>query len=199
LAARRPVYYPPPDFARCALKRSLVASGPWFRTHPSTQPAIYFSKRSGARFTPEHSPFGVLYAAGDITTSLFEVFGDEMFENDHRIRAFRWLNYSVSKLTIPRVKICNLASPQVCSSLNVELGTLMGQEFGATQVWALAIMEHRAEAHGIVYRSRFTQRTCLALFDRGGTASQVEEELVGSLDNLPEANEFLDQYRCIVV
>lgn len=177
----------------------MLDSGPWFRIHPSTKSAIYFSTRSSGRFTPEHSPFGVLYAAKDIETALFEVFGDEMFENDHRIRAFRWITYSVSELTLPKTRVCNLASRDLRTALNVELGTLMGQEFDATHAWALAIMAHPSEAHGIVYRSRFTLRNCVALFDRGSTAALVEEELTGSLDLLPEANEFLDKYQCMVV
>ena len=177
----------------------MLDSGPWFRIHRSTKSATYFSIRSGGRFTPEHSPFGVLYAARDIETALFEVFGDEMFENDHRIRAFRWMTYSVSKLTLPKTRVCNLASRHVRASLNVELGTLMGQEFDATHAWALAVMAHPSEAHGIVYRSRFTLRNCVALFDRGSTAALIEEELIEALDSLPEANEFLDKYHCIVV
>jgi len=199
LVRRRPVYFPDRDFLRRPLKRSLAARGPWFRIHPSAKSAIYFSRRSGGRFTPENSPFGVLYAGVNITTALFEVFGDEMFENDHRIRAFRWMNFSVSKVTIPRVRICNLANQQVRASLNVELGTLMGQEFDATQAWALAIMVHPSEVYGIVYRSRFTQKNCLALFDRGETASLLEAELIGPLSVLPEANAFLDRYSCMVI
>lgn len=194
----RPVYFPGADFSRF-LKGSFVASGPWLRVHPSARSAVYFSKRSGQRFTPATSPFGVLYAATDITTALFEVFGDEMFENDRRIRAFRWMSYSVSKIDIPRVRICNLGNPRVRASLKVDLGTLMGPEFDATQSWALAIMEHPAEIHGIVYRSRFTDKNCLALFDRGRTASQVKAALVNQVHLLPEANRFLDRYQCSIV
>ena len=91
LPASRPVYFPDPDFFGRPLKRALLNIGPWFRIHPSAKSAVYFSRRAGGRFTPEDPPFGVLYAAVDITTALFEVFGDEMFENDRRIRACRWM------------------------------------------------------------------------------------------------------------
>jgi hypothetical protein len=43
------------------------------------------------------------------------------------------MNSSVSKLKTPRVKVCNLASRKVRSSIKVDLGTLMGQDFAATQ------------------------------------------------------------------
>jgi RES domain-containing protein len=199
LAASRPVYPPDPDFFRRPLKRALLSTGPWLRIHPSTKSAVYFSRRASGRFTPADPPFGVLYAAVDITTALFEVFGDEMFENDHRIRAYRWMHSSVSELETPRAKVCNVASRQVRSSIKVDLGTLMGQDFSATQAWALAIMRHPSEAEGIIYRSRFTNRNCLALFDRGKIPSLIKEELIGPLNGLAEANSFLDRNGCVIV
>ena len=49
------------------------------------------------RFTPENAPFGVLYMGQDLPTILFEVFGDEMFENDCRIQvAWRWMSMQIS-------------------------------------------------------------------------------------------------------
>lgn len=176
-----------------------MSVGPWYRIHPSTKSAVYFSGRANARFTPEDPPFGVLYAAVDIATALFEIFGDEMFQNDRRIRGYRWMNSSASELRVPRVRICNLASRQVRSSLKVDLGTLMGQDFEATQAWALAIMQHPSEAEGIIYRSRFTNRNCLALFERGEIPTLVKETLIGSLNGLAKVNEFLDRNECVIV
>ena len=199
MVANRPVYLPDPDFFGRPIKRALLNTGPWFRIHPSTKSAVYFSRRANGRFTPEDPPFGVLYAAADITTSLFEVFGDEMFENDHHIRAYRWMNSSVSELKAPRAKVCNLSSRQVRSSIKVDLGTLMGQDSAATQAWALAIMQHPSEAEGIIYRSRFTNRNCLALFDRGEIPSLIKEELIGPLNGLAEANSFLDRHGCVTI
>jgi len=199
LPASRPVYLPDPDFFGRPLGEALLSIGPWFRIHPSTKSAVYFSRRASGRFTPENPPFGMLYAAVDIATALFEVFGDEMFENDHRIRAYRWMNSSVSKLKAPRVKVCNLASRKVRSSFKVDLGTLMGRDFDATQAWALAIMQHPSEARGIIYRSRSTNRNCLALFDRGKIPSLIKEELIGPLNGLAEANSFLDRHGCVII
>jgi hypothetical protein len=75
----------------------------------------------------------------------------------------------------------------------------MGQDFEATQAWALAIMQHPSEAEGIIYRSRFTNRNCLALFERGEIPTLVKETLIGSLNGLAKVNEFLDRNECVIV
>ena len=69
--------------------------------HPIDKSAIYFGKNANSRFTPENSPFGVLYVGQDLPTILFEVFGDEMLENDCRIRGSRWMSYRISEMHIP--------------------------------------------------------------------------------------------------
>jgi len=198
LAARR-LYLPDRNFSSRLLDQKSVLKGPWFRVHPSGKSYVYFSKNAANRYTPDNSPFGVLYGAVDIETALFEVFGDEMFENDHRIRAFRWKGYSISRVLVPQVRVCALADNGTRASLKVDLGTLMGQDFTVTRAWALAIMDHPAQVHGLIYTSRFTQRHCLALFDRGSMSSQVSEDLIGQLHAVKEANQFLDDHRCVIV
>jgi hypothetical protein len=60
-------------------------------------------------------------------------------------------------------------------------------------------MRHPSEAEGIIYRSRFTNRNCLALFDRGEIPSLIKEELISPLNGLAEVNSFLDRHGCLVL
>lgn len=171
----------------------------WFRVHPLDKSAIYFGKSANNRFTPKNSPFGVLYAGEDLPTTLFEVFGDEMFENDCRVRAWRWMSYRISKMRIPSVVICDLSDEQTRTALRVDLSTLMTPEIEVPQEWALAIMNHPTEVDGIQYQSRFTSRKCLALFNRREIGSKISTTPLGELPKIPEANKFLDEYEVVIV
>jgi hypothetical protein len=185
------------------LKRPLIGSTvltrPWFRVHPTDRSAIYFGKKANNRFTPENSPFGVLYIGQDLPTILFEVFGDEMFENDCRIRAWRWMSLRISEMHIPPVSVCDLTDVQTRSALRVDLASLMALELEIPQAWALAIMNHGAEVDGIQYQSRFTSRKCLALFDRHEIGSKIRTKLMGELSKLPQASKFLDEHNVVIV
>jgi hypothetical protein len=55
-----------------------------------------------------------------------------------------------------------------------------------------AIHESLGRSLGIVTAKRYALKVRF-------NAALVEEELTGSLDLLPEANEFLDKYQCMVV
>jgi RES domain-containing protein len=176
-----------------------VSRAAWFRVHPADKSAIYFGKSANNRFTPKDSPFGVCYAAEDLPTALFEVFGDEMLENDCRLRGWRWMNYRISEIHLPSVSICDLSEDQTRSVLGVDLASLRSPELQIPQEWALAVMNHRAEVDGMQYQSRFTSRRCLALFDRRGIGPHIGAKLLGKLSGLPEANKFLDEYKVLIV
>jgi len=167
--------------------------------HPINKSAIYFGKNANNRFTPENSPFGVLYVGQDLPTILFEVFGDEMFENDCRIRAWRWTSQGISEIHIPPVSVCDLSDEQTRAAFRVDLASLRRPELEIPQAWALAIMNHGAEVGGIEYQSRFTSRKCLALFDRREIGSKIRANLMGELSKLPEASEFLDEQEVVIV
>jgi hypothetical protein len=199
LAATRRTYLPGNDFAGRRLIGTSVSRTAWFRVHPGGQSAIYFGKSANNRFTPRDSPFGVCYAAEDLQTALFEVFGDEMLEKDCRIRGWRWMNYRISEIHLPPVSVCDLSEEQTRTVLGVDLASLLSPELEIPQEWALAVMNHRGKVDGIQYQSRFTSRKCLALFDRRNIGAQIRAKLLGELSGLPEANKFLDDYKVVIV
>ena len=178
---------------------TTVSETPWFRVHPNDKSPIYFGKNANNRFTPKNSPFGVWYAAEDLQTALFELFGDEILENDCRIRGWRWMSYRISEMHLPPASVCDLSNEQTRTVLRVDLASLLAPELEIPQEWALAVMNHRAEVDGIQYQSRFTSRKCLALFDRRGIGPQIRTNLLGELTSLPEANKFLDDYKVVIV
>jgi RES domain len=150
------------------------------------------------RFTPENSPFGVLYAGEDLPTALFEIFGDEFFK-DHRIPAWRWMSYGASEMQLPPVSVCDLSDIQTRTALSVDIASLMAPQVEIPQKWALAIMNHEAGVDGIQYQSRFTARKCLALWNRRHLGSMIQTNFLGALSTLAEANKFLDDHQVTIV
>jgi hypothetical protein len=199
LAATRRTYLPGSDFVGRPLIGTTVSGTPWFRVHPTDKSAIYFGKSANNRFTPKNSPFRVLYAGEDLPTALFEVFGDEMLENDCRIRGWRWMSCRISEMHLPPVSVCDLSDEQTRTVLRVDLASLLAPELEIPQEWALAVMNHRAEVDGIQYQSRFTSSKCLALFDRRGIGPEICTNLLGELSTLPETNKFLDEYKVVIM
>jgi hypothetical protein len=195
----RPTHLPPGDIAGRPLILSAVSTKPWFRVHPIDKSAIHFGISANNRFTPEKSPFGVLYAGEDLHTSLFEMFGDEFLENDYRIRAWKWMSYRVSELQFPSVSVCDLSDTHARTALGVDIASLMAAEVEIPQKWALAVMNHQSKADGITYQSRFTSRKCLALFNRRDLRRTIQMNLLGALSSLLEANRFLDDYKVKIV
>jgi hypothetical protein len=199
LTAIRRTYLPGRDFPKRPLSGSAISESHWYRVHPIGKSAIFFGKNAYNRFTPENSPFGVLYAGEDLPTILFEVFGDEMLESDCRIRAGRWMSHRISEIHIPPISVCDLSDERTRTVLRVDLASLMTPELEVPQAWALAVMNHTATLDGIQYQSRFTSGKCLALFDRREIASKIRTRLMGELSRLQQANEFLDEYKVVIV
>jgi hypothetical protein len=199
LAATRPTYLPGSDFAEHPLIGTTIFRNPWFRVHPGDKSPIYFGKSAHHRFTPKNSPFGVCYAAEDLPAALLEVFGDEMLENECRIRRWRWMSYRLSEMHLPPVLVCDLSDVQTRTALRVDLASLMAPELEVPQKWALAVMNHQTKVDGIQYQSRFTARKCLALFDRREFVPKIRATLLGELSSLSESNKFLDEYKVVIV
>ena len=193
----RPTYLPSPELERVRLSTRRSAVSQWYRVHPKDKDAIYYGRSPNNRFSP--LDVGVLYAGADVETVLFEVFGDEMFGDEHRIRSYRWFHYGLSRLTVRSARLCNLGSQKVRAQLNVDLGSLLGPDVTVARKWAAAIHSHPSKPDGIIYRSRMTAKSCLALFERVGAERSVEAELIGSLSELEEASEFLDKFDCKLV
>lgn len=171
----------------------------WIRVHSIQYSAVHFGTKANNRFTPDNSPFGVLYAGENLQTALFELFGDEMFQDDHRIRTWKWMSYQVSSLQLPQVFVCDLCDPHTVVALGVDIASLMAADLKVPQAWALAIMNHSANVDGIQYQSRFPAGNCLALFDRQNIKSTIQTTSLGPLSSLQEANDFLDEFEIALV
>lgn len=195
---RRTTHLPPSNVAGRPLV-GVAVSTDWIRVHAIQYSAIHFAKRANNRFTPKNFPFGVLYVGENLQTALFELFGDEMIKDDCRIRTYRWMSYQVSSLQVPQVLICDFCDPHTRTALGVDLASLMAANLQVPQAWALAIMNHSANVDGIQYQSRFTNGSCLALFDRGNIKSTIQTTPLGPLSSLQEANDFLDEFEVAMV
>ena len=128
---RRPVYVPPPDFAARNIPLLTLQGGGLYRVYATDRPPVHFGRRGGARFTPPGSPFGVLYLGVDVETCVFELFGDEMIKGCSRIRACRWMNARIARITVPDLKCCDLTNPNTLAAAGVDFASLLSLRPGS--------------------------------------------------------------------
>ncbi len=197
--AVRPFYKPSEDFGKRKIPVTMLEAGVLLRLHGSDLPALHFGRRAGARFTPEDTPRGVMYLAEDLETCIFEVFGDEMLAGRCLIRAFKWMNYSVSEIGFPALRVCDFTDVVTTTAAGVDLASLMAQDLAGPQAWSRAVMHHRARFQAIRYASRFTGGGCLALFEAPEICEAVTATAAGRLHETPDANAFLDEHEAAVV
>ena len=81
----------------------------------------------------------------------------------------------------------------------VDKASLLAADITVPQDWGLAIQQHPAAFEAIKYSSRFIDQPCLALFDRGGMAARLQATLLGSLIDLDEAVDWLDERKVALV
>jgi len=81
----------------------------------------------------------------------------------------------------------------------VDLASLTSYDLSIPQAWGLAIQRHPANFEGIKFKSRFTNRPCLALFERYNIKSSLSEKLVGSLSEIEPALAWLDKFKIQLV
>ena len=196
---RRAVYKPAADFARRKIPVSILNGGVLLRLHVTDRQALFFGRRAGNRFTPENSPRGVMYLGEDLETCIFEVFGDEMLEKRCLVRAFRWMNYSVSKIAYPELRVCDFTDAVTNTAAGVDLASLMAQDLEVPQAWSRAVMNHPSGFQAIRYACRFTGRHSLALFDLPEVCASLRAEMIGPLHAMSEAGKFLDRYEVAIV
>ena len=165
----RPVHLPSADFAlrKIPFKRKALAR--WWRLHPSSYHPIFFSAFSGNRFAVPG--MGTLYLGHDVRSCLLEKYGDEIYGARNRahkpeLAESDWRDRVLTAVAVPGIIVCDLTSSTTLVACGVDVGTLTNPHLGFPQAWAKAIMEHPTGFDGILYSSRFTQATCLALFDR---------------------------------
>jgi hypothetical protein len=197
--ARRTIYKPSADFARRKIPVTVLDAGVLIRLHASHRPALEFGTRAGNRFTPENPPHGVMYLGEDLGTCIFEIFGDEMLTARTLVRAFKWMNCSVSLIAFPALRVCDFTDSVTTTAAGVDLASLMAHELEGPQAWSRAVMNHPLGFQAIRYASRFTGRHCLALFDLPDVCGSLAATSAGLLHEMSEAGRFLDEYEVTIV
>lgn len=185
----RPIRLPPADLAAIQLPRTRQVARSWYRVHPSVYTAIYFSLNPTHRYSHPNCSSKLLYIAIDPETSLWEYFGDKIYDNAHSLPKSHWDDASISTIDVPPLPLCDLSTTSTRSAITVDLTALMNDDLDVPQQWGLAIQNHPSQVPAIKFKSRFTGKACLAIFERGSAPGQLKEHL---LDNLNQYNASLD-------
>jgi len=186
---------PPAGFNGVKIPRTRQPARNWFRVHLSQSPAIRFSLSTSHRFSHKECPYPFLYLAVDIDTCLFERFGDKAYDQQKAIAQSLWQAHSVSAIRVPAAYVCDLTRATTLSALMVDLSALMHNDVATPQQWGLAIQRHPANYQAIKFKSRFNGKACLALFQRDGMETRLQETPLGALSNNDEAVDWLDKHK----
>jgi hypothetical protein len=195
----RPLRLPPPDFAQINVPVTPYPGRELWRLHGQGQSAIYFSLNPEHRFSHEQCPAKVLYLGEELTTCLWERFGDDILNVDARVSESLWRTRELSRVQVPELRLCDLTDELTRSRAKVDVSALVHTALSAPKAWGLAIQQHPASFDGLRYRSRFDNQPCVALFDRGPLAANLREIPVVDLPSSVEAEDFLDQHRIALV
>jgi len=195
----RRLYTPGVDFNQRAIPATRQPRRAWFRVHRSGSAAIQFEICSHHRFSHPQCPFPLLYVGASIAACLWEYFGDDVFGGKRVISAGKWHGCSLSRIAVPQLKVCAVSLEPTRDAMGVDKASLLATDLSVPQAWGLALQQHPAAFEAIKYSSRFIDQPCLALFDRGGMAAQVQETLLGPLGRLDAAVDWLDERKAALV
>lgn len=197
--AHRHLYLPSPDFNTRKIPVVRQPARNWFRIHRTGLSAIDFGVRAHHRFPHPKSPFPLLYMGSQISTCLWEYFGDDVFQGNRVIAEGKWNGCSLSRIEVPELNVCALGQSRTLGVMGVDKGSLLTADIRVPQAWALAIQTHPKGFEAIKYTSRFIDHPCLALLDRSGMAGRLRETLLGPLKSLDSAVDWLDERQASLV
>ncbi len=195
----RPVRLPPSDLAKQRLPRTREPGRKWFRVHARAHNAIYFSLNPSHRYSHPQCPCPILYVAMDVETCLMERFGGYLYDNARHLPQSIWDGTVISSVKVPAFQLCDLSKAATRSALTVDLASLMSADLHVPQQWGLEIQNHPAEVPAIKFRSRFTDKACLAIFGRPGIRAQLKESRLGSLNDYSPALDWLTKHQVVLV
>lgn len=167
--------------------------------HRSGVTAIQFGIRAHHRFSHPDCPFPLLYVGASIPVCLWEYFGDDVFGGQRVISAARWNGCSLSQIVAPPMQVCAVSLGPTRDAMGVDKASLLATDLSIPQAWGRAVQQHPAAFAAIKYSSRFVDQPCLALFDRGGMAAQLQETLLGPLNDVDAAVDWLDERKAALV
>jgi hypothetical protein len=140
-----------------------------------------------------------LYVGPNLQTCLWEVFGDDVFQGNRTIASTRWLGRRVTQIRVPELRVCAVSLESTRDVMGVDKSSLLAADLSVPQAWGLAVQQHQAGFQAIKYTSRFVDQPCLALFDRGGLQGKLTSELLGDLEDLDEAVDWLHERKAALV
>ena len=196
---QRPHYRPGAGFPQQTIPQTRQPMRNWFRVHRTGVSAVHFGIYPHHRFSHANCPFPFLYAGVNLSVCLWEYFGDDIFNGRHAISAGKWNGCSLSRIKVPQVKACAVSLESTRNAMAVDKASLLAADITVPQAWGLAVQQHPTAFEAIKYSSRFIDQPCLALFDRGGMAIRLHETLLGELNNLHEAVDWLDDRQVALV
>jgi hypothetical protein len=115
------------------------------------------------------------------------------------ISAAKWNGCSLSQIAVPQLKVCAVSQEPTRDAMGVDKASLLAADLSIPQAWGLAVQQHPAGFEAIKYSSRFVDQPCLALFDRGGMAAQLQETLLGPLNSVETGVDWLDERKAALV
>ena len=195
----RPHYRPGAGFPQQTIPITRQPLRNWFRVHRTGGSAVHFGISPHHRFSHANCPYPFLYAGVNLSVCLWEYFGDDIFNGHHAISAGKWNGCSLSRIKVPQMKACAASLETTRNAMGVDKASLLAADITVPQDWGLAIQQHPAAFEAIKYSSRFIDQPCLALFDRGGIAARLQETLLGELNDLDEAVDWLDDHKVALV
>ena len=198
-ASLRTLYRPEADFHQRAIAVTRQPQRNWFRVHRAGSPAIQFGIRPHHRFSHAHCPFPLLYVGSSLSACLWEYFGDDIFRGRHVISVAKWDGCSLSQIRVPQLKVCALSLEATRNAMGVDKASLLAADISIPQGWGLAVQQHSSAFDALKYSSRFIDQPCLALFDRGGMAGQLQDILLGRLNSLDAAVDWLNERKVALV
>jgi hypothetical protein len=134
---------------------------------------LFWSKEGIYRFDSKSAPYGVLYTAKVLKAAILEVWGDRWFEQRYldRIELEEYNCYTIS--IRPRARVADCTGDHL-SLLGTDSNFFATTDYGVTQEWGRALMNHPAKAEGLEYHSRKNpELRNFALFDKPATAAKL--------------------------
>lgn len=190
---------PGPDFGQKQIPVTRQPARVWFRVHRREVSALEFGVHDFHRFSHANCPYPLLYVGPNIQTCLWEVFGDDVFQDDRAIAAGKWMGRQVSQIAVPELSVCAVSLEKTRDAMGVDKGSLLASDLSFPQEWGLAVQLHPAGFQAVKYTSRFLDQPCLALFDRGDLKARLKVKLLGDLQDLDEAVEWLQNRQAALV
>jgi hypothetical protein len=141
----------------------------------------------------------LLYLGATIQTCLWEIFGDEIFQEQRTIAEGKWRGTCISQIIVPELSLCAVTLERTRDAMSVDRASLFSSDLSIPQAWGLVVQRHPAEFPAIKFASRFIDKPCLALFDRGELRAQLIAKVLGGLNDIDAAVDWLYERKAALV